>query len=173
MANTSCKLSAMSRRFRVQVVGLLDGDLRTIVWVQQDQSAIRCGLALPGTDLHVTLREEEGTHDRGRGDADIAVAVMHMPGRGTLDPKGTELIGSWAFLDLQTDFQKLPTYKEGESASQVTLDLASLPRGLEVRVYITKLRSLYLPQLISSMKPRMVHVDISDEPPVLILIGTA
>ena len=164
---------SMARQFRVQVVGLLDGELHTILWVGQDQSAIRCGLALPGTDLHVTLREGEGTHHRGRGDADIAAAVTYMPRPATLDPEATEQIGGWVFGDLQDDFQRLKTYKAGESASQVTLDLASLPRCLEVRVYITKLRNLYLPHLIGSMKPRMVHVDISDEPPVLMLIGTA
>ena len=163
----------MTRQFRVQVVGLLDGEFHTIVWVRQNQSAIRCGLALPGTDMHVTLREGEGSHLRGKGEADIAAAVTCTPWSATLEPEGPEEIGGWVFGDLQEDFQKLKTYKQGEAASQVTLDLASLPRCLEVRVYITKLRNLYLPQLVSSMNPRMVHIDVSDEPPVLILIGTA
>ncbi len=163
----------MTNQLRVQVVGLLDGEFHTIVWVRQDQSAIRCGLALPGLDLHTTLREGEGSHMRGKGVADIAAAVMCTPWSATLEPEGPEEIGGWVFGDLQEDFQKLKTYKQGEAASQVTLDLASLPRCLEVRVYITKLRNLYLPQLVRSMNPRMAHIDISDDPPVLILIGTA
>ena len=110
---------------------------------------------------------------RGKGVADIAAAVMCTPWSATLEPEGPEEIGGWVFGDLQEDFQKLKTYKQGEAASQVTLDLASLPRCLEVRVYITKLRNLYLPQLVRSMNPRMAHIDISDDPPVLILIGTA
>ena len=172
-ADMSCRLSAMTRRFRVQVVGLLDGDLRTILWVQQDQSAIRCGLALPGTDLHVTLREGEGTHDRGKGDADIAVAVMHSPRPATLEPKGAELIGSWVFSDLQADFQKLPTSKEGEPTSQVLLDLASLPQAFAVGVHIANLRHLFLWHVIASPSTQMIHVDTSAEPAVVVRVDTA
>jgi len=163
----------MTRQFRVQVVGLLDGDHHTILWVRQDQSAIRCGLALPGTDFHLTRQESEGTHFRGRGDADIAAAVTYVPGLANLDPQGTEQIGGWVFFDLRADFQKFPTYKEGASASQVTLDLASLPLVFEVRLHIADLRHLFLPQLIGSMNLRMHHVDTSDKPAVVVLVGTA
>ena len=97
----------MTSQFRVQVLGLLGGEVRTILWVRQDLSAIRSGLALPGTDLHVTLREGEGTHHSGKGAADLSAAVTYTPGSATLDPKRTEVIGYWTLSNLQADFSEV------------------------------------------------------------------
>ena len=163
----------MTSQLRVQVVGLLSGDLRSILWIRQDQSAIRCGLYLRGTDLHATLREGEGTHLSGKGEADIVAAVTNTPWSSTLDPKNTEQIACWAFSDLKADFQKFPLHKDSTPASLVTLDLASLPRDLDVRVHITNSNQLFLPQLIASMEARMIHVDTSSKPKVVVLVGTA
>jgi hypothetical protein len=163
----------MTRQFRVEVVGLLDGDLHSILWVRQDDSAIRCGLNLPGTDLHVTAREGEGAHHRGRGDAEVSVAGVYALWEGTLNPEGTEQLAAWVLADLKSDFPKFPTYKKGASSSRVILDLSSLPAILEVRVLTSDLGNLYLPQWLRSMQPRLVHLDTSDKPAVVLLVGTA
>lgn len=160
----------MTTKLRVQVLGLLDGDLRTIVWVQQDNSAIRCGLAHPGIDLHVTLREGEGTHHRGKGAVEIAAAMTYMPQSASLDPKGPQLIGGWVFSDLKSDFEKLQTYTADGSESQVVLDLASLPESFGVEVLIANARNIYVPGLISQINARLLHVDTSATPAVVIRV---
>ena len=166
----------MDKKFRVQVVGFYQGELRTILWVKQDKSAIRAGLTASEADLHVTLREGEGTHDRARGDTGMAVAEMYVPQEDTLHPGRTELLANYLFADIHDDFTRCSKYRSGESASQVFLDLNSLPpQGfIVVGVYIGTQRNFFISQIKSSgpqpVSPEreLIHLDMSGEPLVAV-----
>ena len=155
----------MSKSFRVQVVGLYQGDLRTILWVKQNDGALRAGLTVPDSDLHVTRYEGEGTHDRARGDPDIPIIVMHSP----QNTAGIGTVAAFMPSDVATHFTKFKPFKQGQADSVVLLDLESMPLSFSIAVHEASKR-FFLCQVLRT-NTLLVHLEISREPRVALCVN--
>lgn len=155
----------MSKAFRVQVIGFYRGEFRTILWVKQEDGALRVGLAVPDTDWHVTRYDGEGTHDRAKGDPEIPIIEMHNP----QNSRGTGTVGAFMFHDIVSHFAKFNPFKQGLADSVVLLDLDSMRGSFSIAVQEAS-RRFFLPQALRT-NTLLVHLETSTEPVVAISVN--
>src|SRR3972149_10362088 len=104
-------------QFRDQVVLFKGDEARVLLWIKQDPRAIRCGLAVPGMDLHYSGYKTERPHLTGKAGDEIELPAVAAIGPLQLSPEPTiaELLCSYTFTDIDGDWPKFQPFQHGQA----------------------------------------------------------